>query len=71
MANGDNWDIDPFDDDFLRRQGANRRERILAAGFADGVPPWRIGEVADYGAGKSSAPEKRRQNWSAAVSRAA
>ena len=71
MANSFTWNIAPSDDEFLKRQGASRRERILAAGFADGVPPARIGEIAGYGAGKSNDPEKRRANWSAAVSRAA
>lgn len=71
MANNDTWNIDPSDREFLTGQGANRREVILAAGIVDGVPPWRIGEVAGYGAGRSSDPEKQRQNWSAAVSRAA
>lgn len=71
MANNDTWDIDPSDRDFLSHQGANQREAVLAAGILDNVPPWRIGEVAGYGAGRSSDPEKRRQNWSAGVSRAA
>ena len=71
MANSDTWNIDSSDREFLTRQGATEREAILAAGLADGVPPWRIGEVASYGAGKSNNPEKQRQNWSAAVSRAA
>ena len=71
MASNDIWNIDPSDFDFLSRQGANQREAVLAAGFLDGVPPWRIGEIAGYGAGKSNDPEKQRQNWSAAVSRAA
>ena len=71
MANNDTWNIAPSDRDFLSLQGANQREAVLAAGIVDNVPPWRIGEVAGYGAGRSSDPEKRRQNWSAAVSRAA
>lgn len=71
MANDDNWDITEPDREFLTRQGANQREAILAAGLVDGVPPWRIGEIAGYGAGKSNDPGKRRANWSAAVSRAA
>jgi len=71
MASNDIWDINPSDREFLTRQGATEREAILAAGLVDGVPPWRIGEVAGYGAGRSSDPEKHRQNWSAAVSRAA
>ncbi len=71
MASDDKWVIAESDDEFLTRQGANKRERALAAGILDGVSPARIGEVAGYGAGRSSDPEKRRQNWSAAVSRAA
>ena len=71
MASNDKWVIAESDREFLTRQGATEREAILAAGIADGVPPWRIGEIASYGAGKSNDPEKRRQNWSAAVSRAA
>ena len=71
MASNDTWNIDPSDREFLTRQGATEREAILAAGLIDGAPPWRIGEIANYGAGKSNNPEKRRQNWSAAVSRAA
>ncbi len=71
MANNDTWNIDPSDCKFLSHQGANQREAVLAAGILDNVPPWRIGEVAGYGAGRSSDPDKRRQNWSAAVSRAA
>ena len=71
VANNDTWNIEPSDREFLTRQGATEREAILAAGLIDGAPPWRIGEIANYGAGKSNNPEKRRQNWSAAVSRAA
>jgi len=71
VASADKWVIDPSDDEFLTRQGASRRERVLAAGILDGVSPARIGEVAGYGAGRSNDPEKRRANWSAAVSRAA
>ena len=71
MANNDKWNIDPSDREFLTRQGATEREAILAAGLVDGVPPWRVGEIASYGAGKSNDPEKRRKNWAAAVSRAA
>ena len=71
MANNDKWVIAEADDKFLTGKGANKRERIFAAGFLDSVPPWRIGEVCGYGAGKSSDPEKLRQQWTAAVSRAA
>jgi len=71
MASDDKWVIAESDDEFLKRQGANKRERVLAAGILDGVSPARVGEIAGYGAGRSNDPEKRRANWSAAVSRAA
>ena len=71
MARNDNWTLDPSDDGFLVRQGANGRERVLAAGSLDGVSPARIGEVAGFGGGKSNDPEKQRKHWSSAVSRAA
>ena len=71
MANDDIWVVAESDDDFLRRQGATEREIVLAAGILDGISPARIGEVAGYGAGRSSDPEKQRQNWTSAVSRAA
>ena len=71
LADNDKWVVADSDREFLTRAGANPRQVILAAGFADGAPMWRIGEVAGYGAGRSSDPEKRRHSWVAAVSRAA
>jgi len=67
----DAWTPDPKEVNFLSGQGATEREATLAIGFTDGVPPWRIGQLAGYGAGRSRDEDKRRHCWAAAVSRAA